>query len=231
MTSVTSDRGADHRAIWNDAFDAQPGLLAKCPYDYVASFLFRFRPADKAPAEVDVCEVGFGSGANLLFAAQQGFRVSGVDVSDRALVAAIGNFTRAGLSCDLRRSPFSPLPFGDAAFDLAFDRSSISCVSLDEAMAAVREVRRTLRPGGCFLFNPYSVRDSAATEEQPSDLSRTAWQPMMGRSRPTFYSEDQVRAVLSGGWKLHELVHVAATDEASPDRTCRAQWRAIAEAV
>ncbi len=231
MTSIAHDSGIDHRGIWNDAFEEQPGLLARCPYDYVASFLFRFRPAEMRSTDVDVCEIGFGSGATLLFAAQQGFRVAGIDVSDRALEAALANFAREGLACDLRRSSFSPLPFDDASFDLVFDRSSLSYASPAEAIDAVREVHRVLRPNGKFLFNPYSARDSAATGLAPDRLDRTAWQPVTGRSNTQFYREDEVRQTLADGWKLHELVHVVAIDEAAPERPCRAQWRAVAEAV
>src|SRR5882757_11339485 len=120
--SVRSEASTDHRAVWNTAFAETPGLLARCPYDYVASFLFRFAPRGTAFADVSVLELGFGGGANLLFAARHGFRVAGIDVSDRAVDAARATFAGDGLDGDLRLAPFTALPFDDASFDLVFDR-------------------------------------------------------------------------------------------------------------
>jgi SAM-dependent methyltransferase len=208
--------GVDHRSVWNDAFDRSPGLLAKCPYDFVASFLFRFRP----PGDASVCEIGFGSGINLVFAAEQGFRVAGIDVSDRAVEAARVLFAHRGIDGDLQRASFTSLPFADESFDLVFDRSTLSCATPEEAVAAVREVHRVLRPGGRFLFNPYSTRAT-------SNTSRAAHAPLDGRREIRFYDQRDVEEALADGWRIVELLHVDETDAYTGE--CRAQWRAVAE--
>jgi SAM-dependent methyltransferase len=218
---------ADHRAVWNSAFGERPGLLGRCPYDYVASFLFRFAPAHAPLTDVSVLEVGFGGGANLWFAARQGFRVAGIDVSDRAVDAARAMFAGEGLDGDLRRAPFTALPFDDGSFDLVFDRCSLSYASPAEAQSAVAEIGRVLRPGGKFLFNPYSDRSSAARVSSVDDL-RSASAPVAGRAAVRFYGRTDIEALLDG-WKILEIVHVEEADQTTVTPVLRAQWRAIVE--
>lgn len=217
----------DHRSVWNAAFGERPGLLGRCPYDYVASFLFRFAPSDAPLTDVSVLEVGFGGGANLWFAARQGFRVAGIDVSDHAVEAARAMFAREGLDADLQRAPFTALPFDDGRFDLVFDRCSLSYASPAEARSAAAEIRRVLRPGGKFLFNPYSDRSSAAAVSSADD-ERGASAPVAGRAAVRFYGRTDIEALLDG-WKIVEIVHAEETDQTTVPPVVRAQWRAVAE--
>lgn len=212
--------------MWNAAYAGPAAPLARCPYDFVASFLFRFSPPDRPRAETDVLELGFGGGANLWFAARQGFRVAGVEVSDVALEHARHLFEQDDLKGDLRRSGFVPLPFPDNSFDLAFDRAALSYANWDEAAAAIAEVHRVLRPGGRFLFNPYSKSDSSASDMSPESVDRTPW---AAGATPFFYDRSDIERTLGAGWVLHELLHVSEIDECSRKSTCRATWRAVAE--
>lgn len=225
--SVLENAPTDHRAVWNTAFGERPGLLGRCPYDYVASFLFRFAPAGALLTDVSVLEVGFGGGANLWFAARQGFRVAGIDVSDHAVEAARAMLAGEGLDGDLRRAAFTALPFDDGSFDLAFDRCALTYASPPEAQVAVAEIQRVLRPGGRFLFNPYSDTSSAAGGPSAHD-GRGAWSPVVGRAAVRFYGRADIEALLDG-WKILEIVHVEEVDQTTVPPVVRAQWRAVAE--
>lgn len=217
----------DHRSVWNTAFGERPGLLGRCPYDYVASFLFRFAPCDTPLTDVSVLEVGFGGGANLWFAARQGFRVAGIDVSDHAVEAARSMFAREGLAAELRRSQFTALPFDNGTFDLVFDRCSLSYASPAEARSAVTEIRRVIRPGGRFLFNPYSDRSTSAGVSSADD-ERGASAPVAGRAEVRFYARTDIETLLEG-WEILEIVHVEEADQTTVPPVLRAQWRVVAE--
>jgi SAM-dependent methyltransferase len=227
MSVVENAAPTDHRAVWNTAFGERPGLLGRCPYDYVASFLFRFAPSGAALTDVSVLEVGFGGGANLWFAARQGFRVAGIDVSDHAVEAARAMLDAEGLDSDLRRAAFTALPFDDATFDLAFDRCALTYASPSEARVAVAEIRRVLRPGGRLLFNPYSDQAGAASGPSARD-GRGAWSPVAGRADVRFYGREDIEALLDG-WKILEIVHAEEVDHTTAPPVVRAQWRVVAE--
>lgn len=97
-----------------------------------------------------VVELGFGSGHNVAFYPQQVTRVAAVEPSDvswrlagKQLAAARTPVERAGLDGQA-------LPFADASFDSAL--STWTLCTIPDAGAALREVKRVLRPGGRFVF-------------------------------------------------------------------------------
>jgi SAM-dependent methyltransferase len=214
------------REVWNAAYAAPAPPLARCPYNFVASFLFRFSPPHRSPAEIDVLELGFGGGANLLFAARRGFRVAGVEVSDMAFDHARRLFEQEGQVGDLRRSEFVPLPFSDDSFDLVFDRASLSYIDMPAATSAIAEVRRVLRPAGRFLFNPYSKADSSAGDTQPSSTGRTPF----AHGHPVFYDKADIEHTVGAGFSFREMLHVQSVDEWSVERPCRSEWQVVLEA-
>lgn len=92
--------------------------------------------------------------------------------------------------------------------------------------ARVSEIRRVLRPGGRFLFNPYSDRSTAAGVSSADD-ERGASAPVAGRTEVRFYARTDIETLLEG-WEILEIVHVEA-DQTTVPPVLRAQWRAVAE--
>ena len=98
----------------------------------------------------DVVEIGFGSGLNVPYLPPAVTRVSAVEPSDvgwgladeRVRASAIP-VERAGLDGQL-------LPFDDSRFDAAL--STWTMCSIPDIDAALREVRRVLKPGGTLHF-------------------------------------------------------------------------------
>jgi|ERR1043166_3117699 SAM-dependent methyltransferase len=94
-----------------------------------------------------ILDVGCGTGANLLLLSQFG-EAEGVDVSPDAL-----RFCRERGLHNVNLGAAESLPYADQEFDLvtAFDVVE----HLDDDVAALREMRRVLRPGGrVLLFVP-----------------------------------------------------------------------------
>lgn len=98
----------------------------------------------------EVVEVGFGSGLNIPFYPEEVTRISAVEPSDvgwglaaKRLATATVPVERAGL--DGQR-----LPFADDTFDNAL--STWTLCTIPDADAALRELRRVLKPGGTLHF-------------------------------------------------------------------------------
>jgi SAM-dependent methyltransferase len=91
---------------------------------------------------------GCGEGEPALEFAAQGCAVVGVDLDPEALEAA--GLLRARTACadrmSLARADLTRLPYSDGAFDLAW--SSAVLHHMADRLAAVRELRRVLKPGG-----------------------------------------------------------------------------------
>jgi ubiquinone/menaquinone biosynthesis C-methylase UbiE len=97
-----------------------------------------------------VVEVGFGSGLNIPFYPEAVTRVAAVEPSDlgwrlagQRLKAASVPVQRSGLDGQL-------LPFEDDSYDAAL--STWTLCTIPDAAAALREIRRVLKPGGTLHF-------------------------------------------------------------------------------
>lgn len=100
--------------------------------------------------EGDVVEIGFGSGLNVPFYPVAVTRVAAVEpadlgwkLADRRLRAASVPVVRSGLDGQ-------SLPFDDDSYDAAL--STWTLCTVPDAVAALRELRRVLKPGGTLHF-------------------------------------------------------------------------------
>src|ERR1700722_11329388 len=98
----------------------------------------------------DVVELGFGSGHNVPFYPAAVTRVTAVEPSDVGWRLAAERVKAS--SVPVRRSGLDgqSLPFPDDGFDAAL--STWTLCTIPDAAAALREVRRVLRPGGTLHF-------------------------------------------------------------------------------
>lgn len=113
-----------------------------------------------------VLEIGFGPGDCLHEVAQRATRgfVAGVEISDVMIEQARSRnaaFIEAG-QMELHEGDVMNLPFADRRFDKVFTINSINLWS--DEQAGLREIRRTLRPGGTV----------AIIEQPPSRISERA---------------------------------------------------------
>ena len=103
-----------------------------------------------APQASDrVIDIGSGiGGPSRYLATTYGCRVSGVDLTAEFVAAATELTRRAGLAerADFRHGSALELPFGDAAFDLAWTQNV--AMNIADRPRFYAEIRRVLKPGG-----------------------------------------------------------------------------------
>ncbi len=228
MNTTTTD------PVWETEIYSQGQHLNRYPFDCVVSFLFRWRPRDKARADVRVLEVGCGAGNNLWFAAREGFAVAGIDGSTSAIAHARKRFEAEGLAGDLRGGDFTQLPWADGSVDMAIDRCSLTCVGHDVQRAAVAEVWRVLKPGAVFFHNGYSDRHTSARSGRRLADGRSAEiaaGTLTGVGSICFSSRRDVEGLFGKGWKIFKLEHLMADDLSDGATTCHAEWRVVARKI
>jgi len=143
----------------------------------------------------DVLEIGVGMGADLVHWARAGARVTGVDITARAVSLTRQRMRAAGLAATVTIADAEALPFPDAAFDIVWSWGVLHHTPRSEA--AMREAARVLRPGGRYAIMVYhrrswvalaalvrfgvlsgrpwlSVRDAVARVESPGTRAFTA---------------------------------------------------------
>ncbi|GAB3206520.1 class I SAM-dependent methyltransferase [Marinactinospora thermotolerans] len=174
------------------------------------------------PAELSgarVLEVGCGAGQCGRWLRAQGVdRVVGVDVSLRQLQHGLRIDEATGCSLATAQADAQRLPFVDSAFDVVCSAYG-AFPFVPDAVAALREVARVLRPGGrlafsvshpvrwCFPDDP-TGRGLTATE---SYFDRRAYVEEDDEGRALYVEHhhtvgDWVRAITAAGLSLIDLV-------------------------
>jgi len=103
--------------------------------------------------DLDVLDVGCGTGRNGNAIAAMGNRVSGFDIAPTAIRFAKDRARAEGLHATYVVGDMgAPLPYNDASFDLALDVTSSNSLLAKERAVLIRELLRVLKPGGCLFL-------------------------------------------------------------------------------
>jgi methyl halide transferase len=106
----------------------------------------------KAPIKSCIAlDIGCGSGHNSIWLAQQGFLVTGVDVSETALQTARENASKANLKCTFLSLSFLEHEVPGAPFGFAFDRGCWHLLDSKERERFAERVSYYLEEGGLWL--------------------------------------------------------------------------------
>lgn len=168
--------------------------------------------------EVKVFEAGFGTGANLWYAAREGFCVNGLEGSRAGWEVACGRLDaevpgwreRGG---DLRVGDIcATLPWADGSFDAVLDSDAVTCNGFEEARRAYAELWRVAKPGGKLY-----VRTPAAGtwgEGTGTPHGRGQWEcgegPFAGTGVVRFTAESDLPELL-GAWRIDQVEETRRT--------------------
>ena len=101
-------------------------------------------------AQGRVLEVGVGSGLNLPFYTEAATQVVGLDPSPRLLAMARHTHPTGAASTELIEGSAEALPLENKSIDTVV--TTWTLCSIPDVVAALREMRRVLRPSGALLF-------------------------------------------------------------------------------
>jgi SAM-dependent methyltransferase len=103
----------------------------------------------------DVVEIGFGSGLNAPFYPGAVRRVAAIEPADLAWRLAADRIAGSGVPVERAGLDGQRLPFADDSFDAAL--STWTLCTIPDVEAALRELRRVLRPGGNLHFAEHGL--------------------------------------------------------------------------
>jgi SAM-dependent methyltransferase len=128
-----------------------------------------------AGLEGDVVEIGFGSGLNVAFYPSTVSRVAAVEPSAVGWKLAGKRLSATEIPVQWSGTDGQALPFPDDSYDAAL--STWTLCTIPDVAAALREVRRVLRPGGTLHF----VEHGLAPDERVRRWQRRL-EPMQKRA-------------------------------------------------
>jgi SAM-dependent methyltransferase len=179
---------------WNKYY--RHGRLAHMPELFVVRFFRGLRNSGgflsehkvdswTAPQSPSILDFGCGNGRHMTFLAQEGWQVTGCDVSGDALA----------LAADALRGAAAPprldviandLPYEPGSFDVVLAHGVFDHIPASERVGWQEEVGRVLKPGGLlfasFITNSLHASASAAGEEilqdgEEAGLTQTFYSP------------------------------------------------------
>ena len=112
-----------------------------------------------ASAQGHVLEIGFGTGLNLPHYPQAVTSLTALDPATLLPKKVARRISRGSLPVKLVRLSAETLPFEDGRFDCAV--STWTLCTIPNPVAALREVRRVLKPSGTYVFLEHGRSDDA----------------------------------------------------------------------
>lgn len=112
-----------------------------------------------ASAQGNVLEIGFGTGLNLPHYPHAVTSLAALDPATLLPKKVARRISRGSLPVELVRLSAETLPFEDGRFDCAV--STWTLCTIPDPVAALREVRRVLKPDGTYVFLEHGRSDDA----------------------------------------------------------------------
>jgi SAM-dependent methyltransferase len=147
----------DYRALKHElrqAYDAEAEAregMADTPWK--AEERDRFAARLREAGASTLLEIGAGHGVSGRYFADEGFKVTCVDLSPEL----VAHCRAKGL--DAAVMDFGDLAFEDASFDAVFGMNCLLHVPKSELPGVLAEVRRVLAPGGLFYWGQYGGQE------------------------------------------------------------------------
>lgn len=120
---------------------------------------------------VDLC---CGAGTNTVYMAQEGFDVTALDISDKAIEYAKEKAADRGVDINFLAANFSWLPLQREIIDFVYDFGCFHHVEEERRETFIQDVHRILRVGGVYLMVCFSQKNGPAwnhfREEQIREL-------------------------------------------------------------
>lgn len=114
-----------------------------------------------------VLDLGCGAGRHVVYLAQRGFEVYGLDSSDEALKMAREALAKTSLHAELTAaSMFDKLPYPDSFFDAIVCTKALNHGTIESIRRTIREMERVLEPGGILFLVVTKSRKILESQKQ-----------------------------------------------------------------
>ena len=124
-------------------------------YKYPSQELVATVAIKGVPEKGVALDVGCGAGRDAIFLAKCGYRVIGIDISDKAIEIAKERAAEAGVDIEWHVGNVLELPLADQSVDFVTDRGCFHLISEDDRAKYAQEIYRVLKPEGNLLLRGF----------------------------------------------------------------------------
>lgn len=145
---------------WEENIYSQKKHINRYPYGELVSIFFNSLQLLATNArdreDIKVLEIGSGTGNNLWFIAQEGFKTYSIDGSRSACKIASELCKARNVKVDIQQAYFDKMPFDDESMDIIIDREATYCGTLSDIKLWWQEANRVLKKGGLIISFKFS---------------------------------------------------------------------------
>lgn len=189
-----------------EQFYAERAGLKVYPTEFVVrTFLANYPGLKFRKPEVGdrVLDIAFGDGRNTVFLCDQGYVVSGIEITAGIVQQTENRLARLGHKADLRVGRNSSIPFDDGCFDYVL--ACHCCYYCDEGQTFadnLKEYARVLKPGAWLVasvasLSSYIFQGAIALEDGSFRIQADPYGNRDGYRLHAFAREDQIEAYFS----------------------------------
>ena len=147
-----------------------------------------------------VLEIGIGTGRNLPFYDKSRLeQLYGLDPALQMHSKARERMHQAGIEVELLDLSAEKIPMPDASFDTVV--TTFTLCTIPDAVAALREMRRVLKPGGRLLFCEHGTAPDASVRRWQDRLT-PLWKPLAGGCH---LNRDIPALLRQGGFHIEDM--------------------------
>ena len=163
--------------------------------------LTKYRRAAVVAARGRVLEIGVGSGLNFALYGKQVEFVYGIDPSPRLLSIARRRAAASGVPVELLLGSATAIPLADNVIDTIV--MTWTLCSIPDPLAALREMRRVLKPNGNLCFVEHGLSPEPSVERWQHRLT-PPWRRIAGGCHLDRKMDDLIRQAGFDLTNLHE---------------------------
>lgn len=158
---------------------------------------------EKPKAGDKVLDVGCGDGRNTRFLCEQGFEVSGTEISEKIVELSKSRLHSLGFSADIRVGRNNCLPFDDVFFDYILAAAVMYYVDENNSlMDNIIEYSRVLKSGGYLIASianedSYVFQGSILMNDGSRQIMNDPYNNRVGYKLHGFKSEDMIKEYFS----------------------------------
>ena len=218
--------------VWENLYSEQK-FLNRYPWDAVVSFIYQHaNSVGKNLSELEILEIGCGSGSNLWFAAREGASVTGLDCSPSALSYARERFSKEGLIGDFYESYLPNIPkFKAEKFDCIIDRATLATCPPDTILQTNKKLASLIKPDGKYLATFYGKKHSSYRSGERQDDGSTkniSYGSLVGIGPITFFDQKTIEELYLQYWNALELYNIKKIEKTSTQQLTHEEWHLIA---
>jgi cyclopropane fatty-acyl-phospholipid synthase-like methyltransferase len=149
-----------------------------------------------------VVDLGCGAGNYSVWLAQQGFDVTGIDISEQAIEHAKRHALSEGVSCNfISTDLLGDMTKFNECFNLALDWEVLHHVFPEDRPGFIRNVHQVLVPDGIYISLCFH-------EDDPSFGGKSKFRDTPMGTKLYFSSEAELRELFTPLFKIDELIKV-----------------------